>query len=75
MLTGRQIREARHLLAWERTGMARRVGLPVTVIDRAEAEDGEANIAVAQEIKSVFEKVGIEFTVDPPGAQLRTGEP
>lgn len=77
MLTGRQIREARRLLAWERTTMARRIALPVTVIDRAEAEDGEANITVAQEIKikGAFEKAGIEFTVEPPGARLQTRVP
>lgn len=77
MLTGPQIREARRLLNWERTIISRRVGFPVSVIDCAEACDGEANITVAQEIKikSVFEKAGVEFTVEPPGARLRTGAP
>lgn len=74
MLTGRQIRDARALDAWDRSTMARRTALPLTVIGRAEASDDEPNITMAQEIaiKHAFVIAGIEFTSDGP--RLRSVE-
>ncbi len=73
MLTGRQIRDARVLLRWQREGLASRTAVSPSVIDRAEASDGEPYLTMAQEIaiKHAFAKAGIEFTTDPPGVRFR----
>ncbi len=77
MLTGRQIRDARVLLRWQREGLASCTAVSPSVIDRAEASDGEPYLTMAQEIaiKHAFAKAGIEFTTDPPGVWLRKTEP
>ena len=75
MLTGRQIREARALLRWRREGLASRTALFFSVIDRAEASDGEPHITMTQEIviRHAFETAGVEFTAK--GVQLRNVDP
>ncbi len=75
MLTGRQIREARILLRWQRKGLADRTAVPLSAIERAEASDGEPLITMAQEIviRHAFVTAGVEFT--PSGPQLRSAEP
>ena len=73
IITGRQIREARILLKWDRSTMARRTALPISVIERAEAVDDEPLITMAQQIaiKHALAKAGIEFEANPPGIRLR----
>ena len=78
MLTGWQIREARRLLHWRREGLVPRAGVPFSVVDRAEASDGEVRITVDQEaaIRRVFVAVEIEFGVGDDGSptvRLRRG--
>ena len=72
-ITGRQIREARTRLKWDRSTLARRTALPLTGVERAEASDGEPLITVAQEIaiKHALTVAGVEFTVDTPAARAR----
>ena len=77
MLTAGQIREARALLRWDRSKLARRSSLPLATIERAETGDGEAPITVARQntIRQVLSDAGIEFSTDPPGVRLREREP
>ena len=60
MLTGRQIREARDRLGWMRSDLARRAGLALSVVKRAEATDGEAVVTTAQiaALRLAFTKAG-----------------
>jgi transcriptional regulator with XRE-family HTH domain len=76
-ITGRQIREARTLLGWDRSTVARRTGLPIIVVTRAEASDGEPHITMAQgiAIKHALAIAGIEFTTEPPGVRLPSTDP
>ena len=69
MPTGRQIREARRLLRWRRDGLVTRARVPLHVIDRAEASDGEVKILADQEtaIRRACEMVGVEFSVGNDG--------
>ena len=73
MLTGRQIHDARVLLRWQRKGLASRTAVSLSVIDRAEASDGEPYLTMAQEIaiKHAFVMAGVEFTLEGP--RLRKG--
>ena len=75
MLTGRQIREARGLLGWYRKGLATRTAVSLSVIDRAEASDGEPYLTMVQEIaiRHAFVTAGVEFTSDGP--RLRENQP
>ena len=68
MLTGREIQKARELLDWTQAALARRAALPVTVVDRAEASQGEALITLAEEIaiKGALFVAGIDFRCDGP---------
>ncbi len=76
-ITGRQIREARVLLKWDRSKLARRLALPLTVIERAERGDGEPHITTAQvvAIRGAFSAAGVDFTADPPSVRLRAPSP
>ena len=75
MLTGRQIRDARAILHWNRNSLAKRSAVPVSVIQRAESDDGEADIARAHAIviKHALVTAGVEFT--PEGPRLRDNQP
>ena len=66
MLTGRQLRQARALLNWRNEDLASRAGLPLGVVQRAEADDGEANVTMAHAIvlKHALARAGIEFHTD-----------
>ena len=75
MLTGRQIREVRLLLQWQREELASRTAVSLSVIDRAETSDGQPHITMAQEIaiKHAFVMAGVEFTLEGP--RMREVEP
>ncbi len=70
MLTGRQIREARALLRWQRKGLVTRAAVLSSVIERSESSDGEAAITVAQEaaIRRAFQDAGVEFGLGDDGS-------
>lgn len=77
-ITGRQIREARSLLGLQRNELAARAKTITTAtIVRAESVDGEPPITSAQvaAIRLALDSAGIEFTIDPLGARLRTAGP
>ena len=63
MITGRQIREARGKLDRLPGELAKRAGLALSIIRRAEATDGEAVITTAQiaVLRLTFVKAGVEF--------------
>ena len=63
MLTGRQLREARDKLGWLPHELARRAGLTLSIIRRAEATDGEAVVTTAQiaALRLAFTKAGVEM--------------
>ncbi len=48
LLTGRQIGKARDRLGRRRSGLARRAGSSLSVVNRAEAADGDAVVTIAQ---------------------------
>ncbi|RYB07262.1 hypothetical protein D3272_04170 [Lichenibacterium ramalinae] len=63
MLTGRQLREARDKLGWLPSELARRAGLALSIVRRAEATDGEAVVTTAQiaALRLAFTKVGVDI--------------
>lgn len=72
MLTGRQIREARERLGWVRSDLARRAGLALSVVKRAEATDGEAIVTTAQiaALRLAFTKAGeLSASTQPPASE------
>lgn len=73
MLTGRQIRDARNKLGWVPSELARRAGIAVSIIRRAEATDGEAVVTTAQiaALQLAFTKAGEALAPDeqPAGEQ------
>ncbi len=74
MIMGAQIREARALLGWSRSHLARLAKVRPATVQRAEASDGEAAITVAHQsaIRSTLEEAGVEFTNGgEPGVRLR----
>ncbi len=77
MITGAQIREARTLLGWSRSHLARLAKVRPATVQRAEASDGEAAITLAHQfaIRSILEEAGIEFTNGgEQGVRLRRQE-
>ncbi len=69
MLTGRQIREARILLGFNRSQLAKKVGTITTrVIMRAEEDEHEpvASSEHAVAIRQTLERLGIGFTAAGP---------
>lgn len=76
MLTGRQIREARGLLALTPSKLATRSKVVTTMtVNRAEANNHHPPIADfhMKAIRQTLENLGIEFTAN--GARLRQGHP
>ncbi len=77
MITGMQIRLARHALRWSVLHLSDQCGVSTSTIKRIEIENGipastKANIMA---IKSIFEAAGIEFIGTPddgPGIRLHT---
>ena len=75
--TGRQIREARTLLGLTRSVLAYKVKRITTLaIMRAEEAEDESTLTADQAaaIRQTLERLGIEFTSEPPGVRLRKGE-
>jgi hypothetical protein len=74
VITGPQIRQARRLLDWRISGLAKKAGLPISTIERAECAEGEAPITLAHEaaIRLALESAGVEFTSgDVPGVRVK----
>jgi ribosome-binding protein aMBF1 (putative translation factor) len=73
MITGAQIREARALLGWVRSTLARKAKIGTATVQRAEAADGEPPITLAQAdaLEAALEAAGVEFTNGgEPGVKL-----
>ena len=70
MLTGRQLREARDKLGWLPHELAKRAGLALSIIRRAEATDGEAVVTTAQiaALRLAFTKAGVD--IDPEDRRM-----
>jgi hypothetical protein len=78
MITGAQIIAARKLLSWGPDLLARKAGLPITVIKRAELSPGEPIITTTQldALLRTLKAAGIVFTVEEPGVRLgKEGQP
>ncbi len=74
MISGTQIREARALLGWSASALARAARVRPTTVQRAEATDGEPAITMVQAnaIQRALEAAGVEFTNGgEPGVKLR----
>ena len=63
MITGGQIRQARGLLSWSASQLARAAGVREQAIERAERTEGEPAITLAHAlaIRTRLEAAGIEF--------------
>jgi len=75
MITGIQIRIARHALKWSAKKLADQTGLAVKTIQRIEAVDGISNttIRTMQLIQHTLEQADIEFIGTPedrPGIRI-----
>jgi transcriptional regulator with XRE-family HTH domain len=74
LITGAQIRQARKLLGWEPSKLARRAKVHSLIIERAESVAGEPPITAYQAafIREALLNAGVEFTNgDEPGVKLR----
>ncbi len=76
MLTTRQIKAARALLAWSQDDLARYSSLSEPTIARLESADGPiaGRPKTAEKIRAALEKAGIEFIDENgggPGVRLR----
>ena len=75
MITGSQIRMARHALRWTASDLAKRVEITQKTIQRIEAEDGapKSSVATMEKLRIAFEAAGIEFIGTPedrPGVRV-----
>lgn len=75
MLTGAQIRSARHGLRWTVQDLARRADISVSTIKRLEIDDGVPTTSTKSliAIKAALEVGGIEFVGTPedgPGIRI-----
>ena len=74
MITGAQIRQARKLLGWEPSKLARRAKVHPLIVERAESVASEPPITAYQAafIKEALVNAGVEFTHgDEPGVRLK----
>ena len=73
MLTAQQIREARELLGWHPSTLARKAGINFATLNRAELADGSITTGQAMKIQRALEVAGVEFIVGNggPGVRLR----
>ncbi|WP_082499507.1 helix-turn-helix domain-containing protein [Rhizobium sp. Leaf391] len=62
-ITGAQIRAARALIRWSAKDLAKRAGVGVATVSRAEIEDGTTSLTGANvtAIRSALESGGVEF--------------
>ena len=77
MITGSQIRSARHAIKLSVEELAQKSGVSTRTIKRMEAENGVPNSTVPNlnAIQSALESAGIEFIGTPddrPGIRIRT---
>lgn len=75
MLTGSQIRAARHCLRWTTLQLSSAANVSVSTIKRVETEDGVPSISVRNlmAVKTALEAAGIEFIGTPddgPGIRV-----
>jgi hypothetical protein len=78
VITGVQIVAARKLLGWGPDMLAKKAGLPITVVKRAELSSGEPVITITQldALLRTLKAAGIVFTVEEPGVKLeKEGQP
>ena len=79
MLTGKQIREARALLALQRSKFAEKAGVPHAILKLAEMTEGECPITIerARKIRRAIEAAGIELfdEAGATGARRRLSPP
>jgi ribosome-binding protein aMBF1 (putative translation factor) len=70
MLTGAQVRSARHAIKWSVQDLATNSKVSVSTIKRIEVADGLPSTSVhnLMSIKTALEAVGIEFIGTPEGA-------
>ena len=70
MLTGAQIRSARHALRWSVQHLADRSGVSISTLKRIEAEDGAPSSTAPnlEAIRTALEAAGIEFIGAPDAA-------
>ena len=64
MVTTRQIKAARALLAWSQADLADRSGISEPTVARLESADGElgGREDTAQRLRAAIEAAGVEFT-------------
>jgi transcriptional regulator with XRE-family HTH domain len=69
VITGAQLRAARALRRWSAQDVARRSGIGIATVRRAEAEDGPPHTTPAnlKAICEVLQKGGIEFITENGG--------
>ena len=80
MLTGAQIRSARHALRWTVQSLAGSADISVSTVKRIEAEDGipSTNAQSLMAVQAALEAAGIEFIGTPedgPGIRVRKPRP
>jgi len=78
MLTGSQVRVARHALKWSSEKLAQKSGVSSRTIKRIESENGvpNSNTPTLSALRLALEAAGIEFIGSPddrPG--IRIGKP
>ena len=76
MVTTRQIKAARALLAWSQADLADRSGISEPTIARLESADGElgGREDTAQKLRAAIEAAGVEFVDENgggPGVRLK----
>ena len=69
VITGTQLRAARALLRWSAEDVARRSGIGIATVRRAEAEDGPPHTTTAnlKAICEVLQRAGVEFIPENGG--------
>ena len=75
MVSVRQVKAARALLAWSQFDLAKASGVSVPTVARLEANDGElgGRSETAEKIRKALEKAGAEFTNGKrPGVRLKS---
>lgn len=78
MITIRQVKAARALLAWSQEDLAASSGVSVPTVKRLEAQDGlvGGRADTADKIRSALETAGVEFIAENgggAGVRLRKG--
>ena len=73
-ITGRQIRQARTLLGLTRSQLAYKVKCITTLVIMRAEDDEDEPVSLpehAAAIRQTLERIGIDFTAEPPGVRLR----